>query len=79
MAPSAEDLLEQDEFWVFSFILGWALFNWPLLTLTVRKNPFDIPLILVYLTVIWLLIILLLYQFDRGYSDRGYSNKGDKD
>jgi len=70
MAPPAEDLFSQDEFWVFSFILGWAMFNWPLLTLTAGKTLFDVPLVLIHVGVVWLLIILLLYLFDRGHSDR---------
>lgn len=69
MASSIGDLLDQDEFWAFSFILGWALFNWPLLTLTIGKTLFGAPLVLIYLAAVWLLIIMLLYLFDRGHAD----------
>ena len=75
MAPSAGDLLSQDEFWIFSFILGWATFNWPLLTLTVGKNLFGVPLVLIHVVIIWLLIILLLYLFNRLNSDNGDSDR----
>ncbi|MCX6669255.1 MAG: hypothetical protein NTV25_05535 [Methanothrix sp.] len=65
MALSFKDLLLQNEFWAFLFILGWVLFNWPMLTLTVGYSVMGIPAILVYIALIWLMIILVLYLFDR--------------
>jgi TRAP-type C4-dicarboxylate transport system permease small subunit len=65
MALSFKDLLLQNEFWAFLFILGWVLFNWPMLTLTVGYSVMGIPAILVYIALIWLTIILVLYLFDR--------------
>lgn len=68
MALSAKDLFKQDEFWAFALVLGAALLNWPMISLTVgRFIVFHAPLVVVYVTVVWLLIILLLYLFDRGY------------
>ncbi len=70
MAPSIKDLLQQGEFWIFAFALGWVLLNWPMLSLSVgRSTIFSIPVILIYIAAIWLLIILLLYLFDRGHRD----------
>jgi TRAP-type C4-dicarboxylate transport system permease small subunit len=65
MALSFKDLLLQNEFWAFLFILGWVLFNWPMLTLTVGYSVMGIPAVLVYIALIWLTIILVLYLFDR--------------
>ncbi|VVB68788.1 Uncharacterised protein [uncultured archaeon] len=65
MALSFKDLLLQNEFWTFLFVLGWVLFNWPMLTLTVGNSIMGIPAILVYIALIWLMIILVLYLFDR--------------
>ena len=65
MALSFKDLLLQNEFWAFLFILGWVLFNWPMLTLTVGYSVMGIPAVLVYIALIWLMIILVLYLFDR--------------
>lgn len=69
MAFSAKDLLWQNEFWAFLFIIGAVLLNWPMLTIVAGKNILGVPAILVYVTAIWLLIILITYMFDRGYSD----------
>lgn len=79
MAPSAGNLLGQNEFWVFSFILAWALINWPLLTLTVGKTLSDAPIVLIYIAAVWLLIIILLYLFDRGHNGREHNDRGHKD
>jgi TRAP-type C4-dicarboxylate transport system permease small subunit len=68
MAPLFKDLLSQNEFWVFIFALGWALFNWPLITIATGFEIRGIPMILVYIASIWILIILVLYIFDRRYS-----------
>ncbi len=68
MAFSIRDLLLQNEFWVFLFVLGGVLLNWPMLTLTVGYSVMGIPLILVYIAFIWFAIILVLYLFDRRYS-----------
>ncbi len=65
MALSFKDLLSQNEFWAFLFVLGWVLFNWPMLTLTVGNSLMGIPAILVYIALIWLMIILVLFLFDR--------------
>ncbi len=65
MALSFKDLLLQNEFWAFLFVLGWVLFNWPMLTLTVGNSVMGIPAILVYIALIWLIIILVLFLFDR--------------
>jgi NADH:ubiquinone oxidoreductase subunit 6 (subunit J) len=67
MALSFNDLLRQNEFWAFLFILGGILLNWPMLSLAVESTILGVPAILVYLTAIWLLIILILFLFDRGY------------
>ncbi len=69
MALFTKDLLWQNEFWAFLFIVGAVLLNWPVLTVVAGKNILGVPAILVYVTAIWLLIILIIYLFDRGYSD----------
>jgi TRAP-type C4-dicarboxylate transport system permease small subunit len=68
MALTFRDLLLQNEFWVFLFVLGWLLLDWPMLTLTVGYSVMGIPAILVYIALIWFAIILVLYLFDRRYS-----------
>ncbi len=66
MALSIKDLFRQDETWVFLFLLGVALLNWPLLSLaTGMARVFGYPSILLYLALVWLLIILFAYLFDR--------------
>lgn len=66
MALSIKDLLEQDETWVFLFLMGVALLNWPLLSLAAGKeNILGYPSILIYLALVWLLIILIAYLLDR--------------
>jgi uncharacterized membrane protein YraQ (UPF0718 family) len=66
MALSIKDLFRQDETWVFLFLLGVALLNWPLLSLaTGMAEVFGYPSILLYLALVWLLIILFAYLFDR--------------
>jgi TRAP-type C4-dicarboxylate transport system permease small subunit len=65
MALSFKDLLLQNEFWAFLFILGWILLNWPMITLTVGYSVMGIPAILIYVALIWLTIILIMYLFDR--------------
>ncbi len=69
MALFTKDLLWQNEFWAFLFIVGAVLLNWPMLTIVAGKNILGVPAILVYVTAIWLLIILITYLFDRGSSD----------
>lgn len=66
---SINDLLSQKDFWVFLFILGWILLNWPLLSLADGLILFAIPAILIYVAAVWLMIILLLYLFDRRNAD----------
>ena len=66
MALSIKDLIRQDETWVFLFLMGVALLNWPLLSLaTGMAGVFGYPSILLYLALVWLLIILFAYLFDR--------------
>jgi TRAP-type C4-dicarboxylate transport system permease small subunit len=69
MAPSFKDLLRQNEFWAFLFILGWVLFNWPLISMTMGRAWLGIPAILAYVALIWSFFILALYLFDRGSSE----------
>lgn len=66
MALSIRDLFRQDETWVFLFLIGVALLNWPLLSLaTGTGRLFGYPSILLYLALGWLMIILFAYLFDR--------------
>jgi hypothetical protein len=70
MALSIRDLFQQKEFWIYLFLLGILLLNWPILSLTEGKSGIlGLPLILVYLTSIWLVIIILLFLFERWSSD----------
>jgi hypothetical protein len=66
MALSLQDLLGQKEFWIFLFVLGWVLLNWPLIELASGRVIMGTPAILVYVAIIWLFLILALYLFDRG-------------
>ncbi len=68
MAISLRKLLSQNEFWVFLFVIGWIMLNWPMLAMVVGSFIWDIPTILIYVALIWMLIILALYIYDRGYS-----------
>lgn len=65
---SLHELLNQKDFWIYIFVLGWVLLNWPLLSLTNGFALLGIPAILIYITAIWLTYILLMYLFDRGSS-----------
>lgn len=66
MAISIKDLLWQDETLVFLFLMGVALLNWPLLSLTAGTGRvLGYPLILIYLALVWLMIIVFAYIFDR--------------
>jgi len=67
--PPFHDLLNQKDFWIFIFILGWLLLNWPLLSLADGLFLLGMPAILIYIAAIWLILILLMYLFDRGDSD----------
>jgi len=70
MALSIRDLFQQKEFWIYLFLLGILLLNWPILSLTEGKSGIlGLPLILVYLTSIWLVIIILLFLFELRSSD----------
>jgi len=69
MAPSSKDLLGQKEFWIFIFVLGWVLLNWPLIDLASGYVIIGTPALLIYIASIWLFIILALYLFDRGNFD----------
>lgn len=66
---SFKDLLNQKDFWIFLFILGWMLLNWPLLALADGLVILSMPAILIYITTIWIILILLMYLFDRGNSE----------
>ncbi|MCK9440404.1 MAG: hypothetical protein M0Q13_03170 [Methanothrix sp.] len=69
MALSLQDLLGQKEFWIFLFVLGWVLLNWPLIELASGYVIMGTPAILVYVAMIWLFFILALYLFDWGNFD----------
>jgi len=69
MAPSLKDLLGQKEFWIFIFVLGWVLLNWPLIDLASGYVIIGTPALLIYIASIWIFIILALYLFDRGNFD----------
>ncbi len=66
MALSAKDLLGQAEFWIFLFVLGAVLLNWPALALA-YSGPTILgwPSIVVYITVVWLIIVVAAYINDR--------------
>lgn len=66
---SFKDLLNQKDFWIFLFVLGWLLLNWPLLALADGRMVLGMPAILIYITAIWIIFILLMYLFDRGNSE----------
>lgn len=66
---SFKDLLNQKDFWIFLFVLGWLLLNWPLLALADGLVILSMPAILIYITTIWIILILLMYLFDRGNSE----------
>lgn len=66
---SFKDLLNQKDFWIFLFVLGWLLLNWPLLALADGRVVLGMPAILIYITAIWIIFILLMYLFDRGNSE----------
>jgi hypothetical protein len=67
MALSARDMLSQEEFWVFLFVLGAALLNWPILSIVVDDSILlGFPAILVYVAAVWVFLIIILYLFDRG-------------
>ncbi|NMC09561.1 MAG: hypothetical protein GYA39_01060 [Methanothrix sp.] len=65
MALSLKDLLGQDEFWVFLFLLGWTLLNWPMLAMAGRSIFRGMPVVLLYVAFIWLMVTVMLYLFDR--------------
>jgi len=60
MTLSIKDLLDQKEFWIFLFVLGTALLNWPILSLPAGKTGiFGFPLILIYI------FVFFAFLFDR--------------
>jgi hypothetical protein len=66
MTLSIKDLLDQNEFWGFLFLIGTAMLNWPILSLATGKTGiFGFPSILIYIAIVWLAIIFFAYQFDR--------------
>ncbi|MDD2835636.1 MAG: hypothetical protein PHY05_05745 [Methanothrix sp.] len=69
MTKSMQNLLGQKEFWIFLFVLGWVLLNWPLIELANGYVILGMPAILVYVASIWLFFVLALYLFDRGNYD----------
>lgn len=69
MALFVKDLFWKKEFWVFLFIIGAVLLNWPVLTIVAGKYILSVPTTLVYVAAVWLLIIIIAYLFDRGSSD----------
>ena len=70
MTLSIKVLLSQNEFWVFLFVLGAALLNWPILSLAADKpSLFGFLPILIYIATVWLLLIFMAYLFDKGDSD----------
>jgi hypothetical protein len=69
MTKSEQNLLGQKEFWIFLFVLGWVLFNWPLIELAYGWVLLGMPALLIYVVIIWLFFILALYLFDRGNYD----------
>jgi hypothetical protein len=69
MTKSMQNLLGQKEFWIFLFVLGWVLLNWPLIEMANGFVILGMPAILVYVASIWLFLILALYLFDRGNYD----------
>ena len=66
MTLSFRDLMSQKEFWIFLFVSGWVLLNWPLIKLAEGYIWMGMPAILIYISSIWLVFILALYLFDRG-------------
>lgn len=69
MSLSIKDLFRQDETRVFLFLMGVALLNWPLLSLTAGIGTvFGYPSILIYLALVWLTIIVFAYVLDRSGS-----------
>lgn len=66
MTKSKQNLLGEKEFWIFLFILGWVLLNWPLIELADGWVLLGMPAVLIYVVSIWLFLILVLYLFDRG-------------
>lgn len=69
MTKSKQNLLGEKEFWIFLFVIGWMLFNWPLIELADGWVLFGMPAMLIYVATIWLFLILVLYLFDRGNYD----------
>lgn len=69
MTKSTQNLLGEKEFWIFLFILGWVLFNWPLIEMADGWVLLGMPAVLIYVATIWLVLILVLYLFDRGNYD----------
>ncbi len=68
MALSFKNLLRQNEFWAFLFVIEWVLFNWPLISMAVGRTWLGMPATLVYVAFVWSLVILALYLFDRRIS-----------
>jgi len=65
MASSLRDLLGQKEFLAYLFVVGWLLFNWPLIELGKDYSIMGMPGILVYVACVWMLLILALFIFER--------------
>lgn len=64
MAHSLRDILSQNEFWIFVFVAGWVLLNWPLIDLAKGLVWRGVPAILIYVASVWLLLTLAMYLFE---------------
>ena len=65
MTHSLRDLLGQSEFWIFIFVAGWVLLNWPLIKLAEGLTWWGVPAILIYIASVWLVLTLAMYLFER--------------
>jgi heme/copper-type cytochrome/quinol oxidase subunit 4 len=67
---SIRNLLKQQEFWIYVFVLGVILLNWPIISAaTIKFGTPGITFVLFYLAAIWILIIILLFLFERESED----------
>ncbi|MDD1752792.1 MAG: hypothetical protein LUQ38_06875 [Methanotrichaceae archaeon] len=67
---SIRNLLRQQEFWIYVFVLGVILLNWPIISAAISKSSsLGVTFVLFYLAAIWILIIILLCLFEREFED----------
>jgi hypothetical protein len=67
---SIRNLLKQQEFWIYVFVLGVILLNWPMISAAiVTSSSLGITFVLFYMAAIWILIIVLLCLFERESGD----------